>query len=602
MDGMSAGDVFVRFRTALTEFSTGLDMAVAKFSTSVNTMATKAEGLRTAGIMLAGLGVGAGAFIKKAIGEAASFESGMSRVNAVAGLSTKEFKKLSDAAKQIGVDTSYTAQEVATSMYKAASAGVQGSKGIEQVTRAVTYLGEASQKVVDLDTGTQTLMATLNGFNIPMTEAVSVTDKFAKAVNTSALEMVDITQGMPVLTARARSANQSIDDMIAAMEAMAKAGLHGREATHGISSALRVFQVPTQQAAKLIQNLGIEFRDAEGNMKRWPDLVDELQKKLDPAWIRKSQSALELLGQRMGSSAAKGEKWKDALKASDKALRDYSIQIIAGQAGFQAINASMQAGTDQLRQWSDALKTSEGAAKDMSKAMLANLSGAMERMRGSISTVMIAIGEQLIPAMTALAVAGEKFANWLNSLPDWAKKGFAWTTATIAVLGTLGGAMLLLASLAGQMATGFRILSGVITWTNLQLQTTTVSVAALRTTIASSGGLMGAVKGLGGLLGWLGPVAAAAFAGWGIGRLIGELTGLDRMVGNVAQHLMALSKGTSIGQMKMETLSNLNQVNIALDDIRDSSRDLDQIRILPNQPNSGRVMRERKQSSGAYLL
>src|SRR5690625_5769415 len=87
----------------------------------------------------------------------------------------------------------------------------------------------------------------------------------------------------------------SIEDTTAAIGLLGDAGIQGGQAGRRLRSGLQSLAAPTEKASKLMDELGIEVFDAEGNMKSMPEVVKELEDGLEGMSSQQQAAALETL-------------------------------------------------------------------------------------------------------------------------------------------------------------------------------------------------------------------------------------------------------------------------------------------------------------------
>ena len=184
-----------------------------------------------------------------------------------------------------------------------------------------------------------------------------------------------------------------------------------------------------------------------------------------------------------------------------------TAQEIFGRAGTQLLPLFKQGedGIKKLREEAHRL----GIVMDQeAAAKAAEWADAQTRLSASVKGLGLTIGQTLAPAVTGLIdfvtniVA--KFSEWGRSSPT--------LTRLLVGLGT---------ALGGLLAIGGPIL------------------IMLPQLVRGFGLLKGAIGGIATKLGPIAAVGAAAFVGWNIGRLIGEFTGLDKVIVKTFDNLIA---------------------------------------------------------------
>ena len=98
---------------------------------------------------------------------AVDFEASMSRVQAVSGATSEQFKSLEETAKKLGRTTVFTASEVSSLMLEYAKLGFSSDQ-INEVTEATLNLAQATGS--DLAQAAEVAGATLGGFGLEASE------------------------------------------------------------------------------------------------------------------------------------------------------------------------------------------------------------------------------------------------------------------------------------------------------------------------------------------------------------------------------------------------------------------------------------------------
>ncbi len=197
-------------------------------------------------------------------------------------------------------------------------------------------------------------------------------------------------------------------------------------------------------------------------------------------------------------------------------IRAATAQDIFGRAGTKLLPlfAAGEEGLEKLKKRAHEL----GIVFDQEAAdKAAILNDAMTDLKGSLAGASRSIVETLVPVITDLS---GKISNIVIEVKDWVKENPKLTEVLVKVAAALGAVMLvagpLLIALPG-LSIAFKGMKG--------------SIKKMPGLIKTLGSKLGSLKGV---LGRTAAVGAAAFVGWKIGRLIGEITGLDKVIQNVA--------------------------------------------------------------------
>ncbi|MGY6765684.1 phage tail tape measure protein [Faecalibacterium prausnitzii] len=172
--------------------------------------------LAVAGGIAGGIGLAA----KKAI----DFEKQMSRVKAISGANTQEFKALEQAALDLGAQTSKSASEVAVAFEDMAARGFDANQIIAAMPGIISA-AEASGS--DLALTTDVVTAALNSFKLEASEANRIADIMAVTANESAASVEDLGYAFKYAAPIAKQLGISIEELAAATGIMVDAGLEG---------------------------------------------------------------------------------------------------------------------------------------------------------------------------------------------------------------------------------------------------------------------------------------------------------------------------------------------------------------------------------------
>jgi phage-related minor tail protein len=202
------------------------------------------------------------------------FEAQMSRVQAIAGATSTELEALTDQALQLGADTSFSASEVAQGMENLASAGFT----VEEIMAAMSgMLDLAASSGADLATSSEIAASAIRGFGLDASDAAHVADVFAEASARTNAQTEDMGEAMKYVAPVASAMSQSLEETAAAIGIMSDAGIKGSQAGTSLRGALSRLAKPTQPVADKMDELGLSFYDAAGNMLPLNEMIEQLQ-------------------------------------------------------------------------------------------------------------------------------------------------------------------------------------------------------------------------------------------------------------------------------------------------------------------------------------
>ncbi|NFO70755.1 phage tail tape measure protein [Clostridium botulinum] len=404
-------------------------------------------------VPLAGLGA-------IALKTTADYDDSMSQLKAITNSSAEDMGKLDKAAKDMGIQTRYSAKEASDSMVMLGQAGYSTNQ-ILNTTPAVLNLAQAG--AIDLTQSTDVLVSSMSQFGIKTENAAHVADVLSLGANKANLGVGDLAESMKYAGAMANTAGWSIEDTTAAIGLMSNYGIKGSQSGTVLRGAISRLVKPSKDAAEKMDELGIKIFDTKGKMKSLPEVLDEVKK---------------------GTSNLTEEQKMNTLVT------------LFGQEAVSGMNALLKEGGNSVRAYSGELKNADGSAAKAAKTMEDNLGGSMRSLKSAAEGAMISMGSALAPTIRDIADKITELTRRFAALsPETqnmiAKFGMFAVVTGPAIVGV------------GKLATGFgSILSvgskvtgiiGKITLATkgVEAATATAGVAATSATGAASAGLAG---------------------------------------------------------------------------------------------------------------
>jgi TP901 family phage tail tape measure protein len=400
----------------------GVEKALSDLSTRVGAAIKDTEsqfdGLSKLGDRLTSVGIGLSAAITApllGIGAAAisaqgDFEHSMNKVSALGEITGKDLEKLTAQALKLGADTQFSAKQAADGMAELAAAGLNAVQ-IGASMKGVLDLAAAGE--LSIAQAAKVATDAMSQFGLQAADSAKVADVLAQAAASSKDNVSGLGTALSYVGAPAKAVGLSLQETAAALTLVAEGGLRGERAGTALRSILQDLVKPTKAAQKEMEAMGITFTDAGGKMLPFANILDQLK----AAHLGLAQAA-----------------------------------TLVGTEGSTALLGLAQQGGGALRKLTTEMQNSEGAAARMAGTLNSGISGAFERMKGSIETASISLGKVLEPAIVSIAGAMEGLANkvgefvqFFGTLPQPVQNAALAFTALVAAIGplTLGlGALL----------------------------------------------------------------------------------------------------------------------------------------------------------------
>jgi TP901 family phage tail tape measure protein len=390
---MAIGGVVIQFRadadkarkdiTKLTRTLDGVDQSASKQSKGLSKYAKLGIGA-----LVAGAGAGIFGLVKMgsaAVTMAADFEQSQNILQSNLGASGKQMDKLSELAKELGMSTSFGAQDASNAMVELAKAGLTTSEILGGAVSAAMAL--AATEGMDLANATGIIANTMAAFGLKAKDSGKIADILAAGASASTASVEDLAGGLKYVGSSARALGVPLLDTVTALAALNQMGLDGTTAGTSFNRMLLALAAPSKKAADAIETLGLNITDAQGNMLPMMDIIDQLQQGLAGKGVTEQAAVLKNLFGVEGKRAAEN-------------------LLLLGTQGWGALRE--QVGMT-------------GKAAEMADARMAGFWGSLETAQGAIETLGISLGEKLLPILTG----------WINDFTAFMEspEGKAWATA-----------------------------------------------------------------------------------------------------------------------------------------------------------------------------
>ncbi len=210
----------------------GLEKGLGKANKSISSFASKATRLGT--LLSFGVTAPIAALGKQAFDTFSNFENEMTKVLAVTGATTDEFKMLTAEAKRLGATTQFTAQQFASLQL------ILGRKGfdptaIKNMEGVIADLALATGE--DLSLAAETVAQSINAFGLESSNAASVANTLALAAANSSIQLSTFSTAFGHAGSSAKAVGVDIEELSAMMGVLMDNGIKASKAGTGLRKA-----------------------------------------------------------------------------------------------------------------------------------------------------------------------------------------------------------------------------------------------------------------------------------------------------------------------------------------------------------------------------
>ena len=368
-------------------FTSGLDAAAAKAKSfsdgSKLSMESIGTGMTVAGAAVTAMGV-------KSLKSFGQFESSLNQAAVVAGGTAKDIGQLDDLANKMGADLPLSAQDCADAMIEMARNGASIGdikKQFPAIAQAATAAGE------DIKVTAGVVQESMNIWGKSLDSPQQAAAILVQTANASNASIEDMQQALATIGGPAGQAHMSMQVVSESIGLLTNKGFSAAQASMDLGHAITQMMAPSAVAKKAMNDLSISFTDAQGNMKKFPDILRDLNQALDKLSPDEKAQKLKALFGASGMQAilplmdsvknktndtkvswdayAKAqEKAAGSTKKSTQSLKDQanemqknvgsSIEQLGGNweslrnksmKSFQGVNGSLIQNANQIMQW-----------------------------------------------------------------------------------------------------------------------------------------------------------------------------------------------------------------------------------------------------------
>jgi TP901 family phage tail tape measure protein len=164
-----------------------------------------------------------------------------------------------EMAGQVG----YSADELATAMYKVESGGQHGADGLKVLKAAAEG---AKTENADLTTVADAVTTALIDYHLKADDAATVTSKMVQATASGKMTFEELSGSLSSVAPLASAAHISLDDMLGTLASMTSHGISAQQATQNMADAIRHLQSPTAGMRQEMATLGIDASDVAAKL------------------------------------------------------------------------------------------------------------------------------------------------------------------------------------------------------------------------------------------------------------------------------------------------------------------------------------------------
>lgn len=322
----------------------------------------------------------------------------MTLTNQTMGSTAEEAKMLNSAMQEAARNSIYSMSDAATATLNFARAGLDAAQAADILAPAMAL---AAGEGGNLDTVSQGLVGTLNGFGADFDEAAHYADVFANACNNSMLDVDSLSNSMGIAANVFKTAGYSVEDAALYIGVMADKNIEAGEAANALKTGIARLVRPAKDAQVALDSLGWSVTNTDGTMKDTITIQKELH-----------------------------DKFKDLSEAEQIS----AASAIFGKMQMSKWLALINTAPEHVQELADSIGVNN-TAMEMSDAMMEGQAGSILRLKSSLDVLMNSFGQIIAEYIQPLVDKLQELTDKFQAMDEEDKKRIVKIAALVAAVG-----------------------------------------------------------------------------------------------------------------------------------------------------------------------
>lgn len=376
---MNVFDLYAKLGLDKTEYEKGLDDAKGQAEKSGGGIGQAiSNGMKVvAGAAAAGTAA-ITAFAGTSVKTGMEFDTAMSQVAATMGKTVDDLTNevgttetsfghfegsLRDFAQFLGSNTAFSATQAAEALNYMALAGYTTQQSMDMLPNVLSL---AAAGGIDLAHASDMVTDAQSALGLTAEETAELVDKMAMASSKTNTNVGQLGEAILTVGGTAKNLAGGTTELTQALGLLADNGIKGAEGGTALRNMILSLSAPTDQAAKLMKELGLEVFDAQGNMRPLNDIFGDLN---------------------------------DKLATMTQEGRTNVLNEIFNKVDLKSANALLGTSAERWDQVAAAIDNAKGAAAQMADTQLDNLAGDVTLFKSAMEGAKIVISDVLTPSL-----------------------------------------------------------------------------------------------------------------------------------------------------------------------------------------------------------
>lgn len=313
------------------------------------------------------------------------FEASMSQVAATMGITSAaaEFDILSNAAKEMGETTKFSASQAGEALNYLALAGYDAEKAVDALP---TVLNVAAAGGMELASASDMITDAMSALGLETSQMSTFADQLAVTAQKSNTSVSQLGEAILTVGGTAKTLSGGVVEMNTALGILADNGIKGSEGGTALRNVILSLSAPTDKAAAALDSLGVTAFDASGAMRPLQDTFADLD---------------------------------TALSTMSDQEKTAVLNEIFNKVDLKSVNALLGTSSERFDELSGYISNCSGAAAQMAATMDDNLKGDLTIMQSALEGLGIAVYEKFQePMRTAVQDVTSSVGDLTSSLTN----------------------------------------------------------------------------------------------------------------------------------------------------------------------------------------
>lgn len=375
---MNAFELMAKITLDSSEFDSKLSGIGGKLSSGLGTAA------KVGGAAIAAATGAIVAFGGSSVKTGMQFDSAMSQVAATMGTTIDNIQNLRDYALEMGTSTMFSASQAAEAMNYMALAGYDAETTMKMLPNVLNL---AAAGGIELASASDMVTNAQSALGLTLEETTDLVDKMAKASSKSNTSVAQLGDAILTVGGTAKVLSGGTTELATTLGILADNGIQASEGGTALRNIILSLSAPTDKAAGIMKQLGLEVFDANGNMRPLNETFGDLN---------------------------------NALSTMTQEQRTQVLSDLFNKVDLKSVNALLGTNAERWEDLANEIDNASGAAGKMGEIQMDNLAGDITYFKSALEGAQIVISDVLTPSLREFVQFG---TDGLQRLTDAFKEG-----------------------------------------------------------------------------------------------------------------------------------------------------------------------------------